>query len=80
MTVRVNTMKSSQNVLLNPMVNSKGFFEKGEGRTKDDWVPLLNNEMNTLKTMVAKAITYCPLAKRKIENGVAKIKFSSNLV
>ena len=80
MTVRVNIVLSSQHVLLNPMVNSKGFFEKGEGRTKDDWVPLLNNEMNKLKTMVAKAIAYCPLDKRKIENGVAKIKFSRSLV
>ena len=46
----------SQNVLLNPIVNSKGVFEKGEGITKDDFVPLLNKDIKELSTTVDRAI------------------------
>ena len=57
MTETENKIISSQKDLLKPVVNSKGVFEKGEGTTKEDFVPLLNNEKTELIKMVMNPIT-----------------------
>ena len=63
-------MINSKYVLLNPIGNSYGLFEKGVGMTKDDFPENVINDNRELITIVIRATKYSPLQAKKNKNGV----------
>src|SRR5450755_3659632 len=66
---------NSKYVLLNPIKNSYGLFEKGVGMTKADFPENVINENRELITIVIRATKYSPYRPKKIKMELNKLNF-----